>query len=581
VPDDGGRCIECARNREELVQISMRNIQLEAEVTVLQSELDEALKLIELQKADIDRYEKAIADSRPNCPERVPEEQLQLGMARVLFTHGAGLSLAGNNIAGNDADTGDQADDPAGSGRKRTGKKRHKHGRRDLEVMNLPSKQVILDPEEVRAAGGEGFRIVGQEVSSVVAYQHAGYVRVEFVRRKWARDDDASRFVFVEDLAGLQVLPLPPVVIAPMPDCVWPRFMADASAIANIALSKYGDCLPLHRQETISAREGFVLPRSTQCGWLGAAYKATYRIVDAMFNEARRSAFYIATDATGAPVKSCGGTDNWHVFVFVAEQDHVIFRYTATHDGDAISAMLRGYGGHVLADASSIYDILFRTGMTESGCWSHMRRYVWKVMPSDGDRACEGLSIISELFRVARECHEIPMPTRTVERAARAGPIIELFQRWIDDIRNQVDPRSPLDAAITYYDNQKAALHRFLSDGRLPIHNNVSERQLRNLVLGRNNWLYFANETGLKWYVTFRSLIASCALHDLNPQLYLEQVLRLAPHWPVTRMLELSPKYWTRTLSQLDERQRGILARPWELESQMVELVATQAETAA
>ena len=79
--------------------------------------------------------------------------------------------------------------------------------------------------------------------------------------------------------------------------------------------------------------------------------------------------------------------------------------------------------------------------------------------------------------------------------------------------------------------------------------------------------------------MTFRSLIASCALHDLNPQVYLEQMLRLAPHWPVNRMLELSPKYWKRTLQRLDDRQRECLARPWELDSRTVDLKA--AATAA
>jgi len=99
------------------------------------------------------------------------------------------------------------------------------------------------------------------------------------------------------------------------------------------------------------------------------------------------------------------------------------------------------------------------------------------------------------------------------------------------------------------------------------------------LVLGRSNWLYFANETGLKWYTVFRSLIASCALHGLNPQLYLEQVLRLAPYRPVSRMLELSPKCWSRTLQRLDGAHRAIVAGPWELSSQLVS--ATSANAAA
>ena len=128
----------------------------------------------------------------------------------------------------------------------------------------------------------------------------------------------------------------------------------------------------------------------------------------------------------------------------------------------------------------------------------------------------------------------------------------------------QVDPRGPLAKAIGYYENQRGALHCFLDDGRLRLDYNISEAQLRNLVLGRHNWQWFANETGLRWYTTVRSLIASAALHGLNAQEYLEQLLRLAPHGPVTRVIELAPKHWARTVAGLDARLRAILTRPWE-----------------
>jgi hypothetical protein len=76
--------------------------------------------------------------------------------------------------------------------------------------------------------------------------------------------------------------------------------------------------------------------------------------------------------------------------------------------------------------------------------------------------------------------------------------------------------------------------------------------------------MFFANETGLRWYTTFRSLIASCRLHDINPEQYIEEVLRIAPHWPVSRVLELSPKYWNATREKLDEPKRQILIPPWQ-----------------
>jgi hypothetical protein len=179
-------------------------------------------------------------------------------------------------------------------------------------------------------------------------------------------------------------------------------------------------------------------------------------------------------------------------------------------------------------------------------------------------RAFEALAIIAKLFEIERETKDVPMPGRTEVRASRARPVLDLFDKWIEKHGGDADPRGPLSAAITYYKNQREGLRRFLEDGRLRLDNNLSENELRKLVVGRANWTFFENETGLAWYTTFRSLIASCHLHGLNAQVYLEQVLRLAPHWPVNRVLQLSPKYWAATVEGLSEHQREIITPPWE-----------------
>ncbi len=103
------------------------------------------------------------------------------------------------------------------------------------------------------------------------------------------------------------------------------------------------------------------------------------------------------------------------------------------------------------------------------------------------------MAILSKLFQVERETHGIPMPERTVERAKRATPVLELFDAWIARTRARATPRTPLAAALTYYDNQREGLRRFLKDGRLRIDNNLSEQQLRHVVLGRRNWTFFEN----------------------------------------------------------------------------------------
>jgi transposase len=529
---------------------------LARENAALKQDLREAGKQIEAQQAELDRYKEQLDRRRPNQPERVPSEQLQLAFERVLATLGSEPPV--NDVLEDD----DDDERPADQRRKR--RARSRHGRRRLDLSNLPVQRVEVEPDEVKAVGGEGWRRIGEEISERVAFRPGCYFRLVLIRGKWVRVPVQAATAAGEQPADPEHADAP-VVIGTVPESLWPRVMADPSAIANVIVGKYGDVLPLNRQESISVRHGWALPRSTQCEWLSAAHAVCHRVVDAMLAEARARAFCIATDSTGVPVRGDGACESWGMFVFVADRDHVVFRHAPAQDGKAVERILRGFHEHLLADASAIFDVLYRNEhpMTEVGCWFHARRYWWRGLEVDRERALEALALISKLFKADRECRHLPMPERTAVRAARAGPILELFDTWIESQRDKVDPRGPLDAAIGYYDNQRVALRRFLDDGRLRLDNNVSEAQLRNVVLGRHNWKWFANETGLGWYATFRSLIASCALHGLNAQTYLEHLLRLAPHWPVTRQLELSPKYWSRTIATLGDRARAIVAPSW------------------
>jgi transposase len=563
-------CDRCETWHAQCGVLEQQVVGLEAECSRLQSELAEAVKLTELQQADIERFRRAYEAVRPNHPERVPKEQLQLAFAEVVAMLGPSVPV---NDVDEDAGDGDK-DDGRPDPKKKKGKGRDAHGRRDLlDVRNLETKRIDIIPPEVLATGGEGFRCIGEEVSSRVARRPASYLNLVIRRFKFVRigaggtEAGPADLPDQADIACPDTLASSPIIIAPLPESVWPNVMADPSTIAHVIVSKYDDILPLHRQERISERDGFVLPRSTQCGWLAQAYAVTHRIVDAMFEDAKAHAFCIALDATGAPVRAPGKCQSWDVFVFLADRDHVVFRYV---DGKATSVkvgdLLAGFRGHLLADAAPIYDALYESGdIIEHCCWFHCRRYFYRALETDPALALGPLSLIAKLFEVAAECESIgELEERTAERAKRAKPLLELLDQWTDRYRDQVDPRGPLSAAIGYYDNQRDALHRFVEDGRISLHNNLSEQQLRNLALGRHNWTFFANETGLAWYTTFRSLIASCRLHQLNPEIYLEEILRLAPHWPVTRVLELAPKYWSATREKLDAHQRSIITRPWE-----------------
>jgi transposase len=550
---------------------------LEAELSALRELLEERNATAALLEADLKRYRYEYNVGQPNCPERVPKDQLQLAFERVLecIPPANDVPEAGFSDAANLPSTG--AEPPGGVPPHRPAGKRNRnsrkgHGRRNLDLSNLPVETARRDPPEV-IANPEAFEKIGEETSSRVGFRPASYVRLVLIRTKWVpvaskgTAAEASAAAAAADDATHSAAPpdTTTVVIAPLPPSVLPHVMADPSAIANVIVSKYDDVLPLHRQERISARHGFTLPRSTQCGWLAVAFALLYRIVLAMFDEAKARAFCIATDATGAPVQKTGGCRRWHVFTFIADNGHIVFRWVNEHSGKAISTLLSGFHGHLLSDASPIYNVLYREfGIVAVYCWAHVRRTFWRALPTDKDLATEALSIISKLFEIERQCTLIAMPERTRVRAERARPLLELFDAWIALHQGREDIGAPLQAAIGYYVNQRDGLRRFLEDGRLPIHNNGSEGRLRNLAMGRDNWRYFLNRTGLDWYTTFRSLIASCHLHGINPQTYLEEVLRLAPHWPATQMLQLSPKYWPQTRAALSASQLDCLRSPWD-----------------
>jgi transposase len=591
-------CERCNEASEELRRARARIAELTREVMLFRQQLHEALKLNLLQQADLARYMELVASLQGHRPERVARDELQLAFDHVLESFAdtpaanacsddtsatsdtaatSAKATAGESSSPRDEDDSDAAcmsgatlqGDPSRSSSD-DARPRKGHGRRKLSLTDLPVREIIMDPPEVLADGGVGWDLIDAEYSERVALPHGGYERVRIVRRTWVRRSDAPTPSVAEQLAGEAASVQ--IVTAPLPESVWPGIMGDASAIAHSIISKYDDSLPLHRQEHISDRRGFRIPRSTLCNWLEAAYDNTCRIVDAMMIDGVTRSHVIATDATGAPVRAKGSCRNAHIFVFLADQGHIVFRHSAKHTGLAIRTMLDGFHGTLLSDAHGIYEVLYREeGMTDAGCWAHGRRYFYKAIATDRERAMQAIAMIGKLFEIEKLAKGLSPDERQRIRREQSAPIVDLFEAWVDRERPRVEPRSPIDKALGYCTHPRLSLRHFLSDGRVPIHNNGSESELRKVALGRDNWMFFENETGLDWYCVFRSLISSCVMHGLNAETYLEQVLRLAPHWPVTRALELSPKYWKQTLAGLDERYRRIITAPWELDWPIVD----------
>jgi len=491
--------------------------------------------------AERERYRELYLKLLEQC-QRLERGLLAGQKAERLSLDDAQLTLAilGTLLARQGAGAESAAEAPASAPTPRARPK--PTGRKPLPEQ-LPRVEIELIPDEVQREGLDAYLRIGEEVCETVEKRPASLVRVHVIRPKFVRKDR-------ERLGETAVR------IAEVPELPIERGLAGPGLLADTLVRRWADHLPLHRLESIYAREGLAFSRSTLCGWHEQLRPLVEPLVEAMWEDAQ-AAPYLCTDATGVLVQARERCRRGHFFVVVAPERHVLFRYSPTHDAKAVDRMLAGYRGYLVADAHAVYDHLYATGqVVEVGCWSHCRRYFFQSLSTDPERAREALAYIQGLFAIERTLAEASRAQRAATRQQHSRPLVEGFFAWCDAQAPQVLDDTPLAKGVRYARNQRLALERFLEDGRLPIHNNVSERELRREAVGRKNWLFVGSDQAAEINALFVSLIASCQLRGLEPWAYLRDLLCLLPRWPKSRVLELAPARWQQTLEHHDTQQR-------------------------
>jgi transposase len=408
---------------------------------------------------------------------------------------------------------------------------------------SFPRVTIEMLPDEVKREGLDAFERIGEDAREVIERRPAATVAVRLVYPKFVRKTGAADAPTSVLVAEPRELPIP-------------RGTAGPAMLADTLVRRWADHQPLNRLEGIYAREGLELAKSTLSTWHDQLRELASPLVDAMFTDAK-SAPYLCTDATGVLVQAPEKCKHGHFWVLVAPEKHVLYKFSHRHDSDAVDALLAGYAGYLVADAHAVYDHLFASGaVVEVGCWCHGRRYFFKALETDPVRAKAALVKIGALFKIERAHADAPRKQRETMRRLKSKPIADDFFDWCKAEKDLVLDESPIAKAIGYALNQEDALRRFLDDGRLPLHNNISELNLRRQVVGRRNWLFVGSEDGAHANTTFVSLIASCRMLGLEPYAYLRDLLCLLPSWPKHRLLELAPAYWKNTLEKSDAQQR-------------------------
>lgn len=517
-----------------LRELLEENEALRAKLATESSERARLQKLLEKLNLELQLLKRQLHGQKA---EKVDPRQTQLAMLPLL--EAMGRLQAGDVGALDDAEAA-LDDHERKKGGETPAKAKKPHGRRDLKLEDLPVHRVVVEPAERKLPGGELLERIGEDVSRHVEWRPGSFVVVEVVYPKYKTPSVVA--------GEANIVRADPV------DMPVPKSMAGAGLLAHVLVSKYADHIPLTRQESILRRHGMRVAKSTLADWVQASTSLLGRIVEAMFDDARENARYTIADATGVLVQAAEVCRRGHFYVLVVPQEHVLFRFTPKNDGDAVARVLEGFKGLLHVDASQVYHELYRQSggeLVEVGCWAHARRGFFEPLTTDRERALVGIGLIGLLYEAQREATDSTGVVDGAKRAAAARPILDRIFAWASEERARVESGTRIHEALGYLANQREALCRFLDDARIRLDTNPAELELRREVVGRKNWLFLGSDSGAQWNTTAVSLIASCAMHGIEPWAYLRDVLTLLPSRPQTRVLELSPKHWRDTRARV------------------------------
>ena len=335
------------------------------------------------------------------------------------------------------------------------------------------------------------------------------------------------------------------------------RGRAGAGLLAMVLHGKYGLHLPLNRQSEGFAREGIDLDVSTLADWVGACAAALSPLVELIRRHVLAAA-RVHGDDTTVPVLAKGKTITGRLWTYVrddrpfggSDPPAAVFAYSRTREGEHARRHLAGWGGILQADAFAGFNALYEPSrqpgpITEAACWSHGRRKFFVLADlAKAPLALEAVRRIDALFDVERTLNGLPEARRLALRQEHAAPLVRELAAWLRCERARLSRHNDVAKAMDYLLKRWPAFTHFLDDGKICLTNNAAERALRRIALGRRSWLFAGSDRGGDRAAAIYTLIATAKLNDVDPQAWLEDVLRRIADHPASRLADLLPWNW-------------------------------------
>jgi transposase len=388
-------------------------------------------------------------------------------------------------------------------------------GKRQLNFNDLPRYKIVhdlSDSEKNCSCCGGTLHLIAEEKSEQLEIIPVQYCVIEHIRLKYG------------------CRPCESIVMAPKPPAPLPKAIAGASLLTDVALNKYQYHLPLYRQSKIIQSYGITISDKTLANWVMTSGDALLNIYEAMWIILKRR--YLQVDET--PVKVLETNKKGYVWTYFAPnvgKGLVVFEFSLTREGAVADKRLKTFNGLLQTDGYSGYTALRkRDGIVGFGCFSHARRKFSEVVKISGDKngiAADMIERMKPLYALEARLREANADHRTRKRLRQkvARPILKDIHRWLNSIKDKVLPKSKLGNAIHYTLKQWPYLIAYLRHGMAEIDTNYVENKIRDIALGKKNWLFIGNEDCGRIHALWYTLITSAIINDLNPRVYIHYLL--------------------------------------------------------
>ena len=404
---------------------------------------------------------------------------------------------------------------------------------------DLPIERQVIDlPEKDKICSETGVPLVkiGEEITSKLAHKPGSYFIKQIIRPKYANPSKSENGVQTADL----------------PETLLNRCQADESFLADVLVKKFCDHLPLYRQSEMMAREGIFVSRQILCQWTLRAATALKPLYKTMLSKILESGnvFYDETPIRmQAPGK--GKTHQAYMWVLVGGQSsnpsYRIYDFQLNRCHHHAAKMLENYHKVLHSDKYGAYEALAnKKQLIWCPCWAHIRRKFIEAESGDPEFRKWVLRKIRYLFMFEKVAWARSEEERLRIRQEKEIPIIDCLIAAIKErlINGKILPKSKLKEALGYFCGLIPYLKNYTQHAFARMDNNVAERAVRPLALGRKNWLFVGNEDGGESAAIIFSLVQSCKTFGVNPREYLEDVMRRLMSHNSQELHELLPDLW-------------------------------------